>query len=137
LSLEKIENFLSDHHVLSLATNGDDGLNVCNLFYAYDQEDVSFVVASSDDTNHIKDVLKNSFVAGSVFLETKTVAKIQGLQFKGEFSLLEDERLKKLYFKTFPYSIALTPKLWKIRANYFKFTDNTLGFGKKLIWKRD
>lgn len=137
MSLEKIENFLSDHHVLSLATNGDDGLNVCNLFYAYDQEDVSFVVASSDDTNHIKDVLKNSFVAGSVVLETKTVAKIQGLQFKGEFSVLNDQRLKTLYFKTFPYSIALNPKLWKIRANYFKFTDNTLGFGKKLIWERD
>ena len=73
-------------------------------------------------------------MAGTVVLETKTVAKIEGVQFRGEFLELEDEDLKRLYFKTFPYAIAMNPKLWQIKVNYFKLTDNTLGFGKKIIW---
>ena len=137
MSLEKIEAFLSEHHVLSLATSNVDELSVCNLFYAYDEKKSIFVVASSDDTTHINHIQKNSNVAGSVVLETKTVGKIQGLQFRGEFSILQNDSLKKLYFKTFPYALAMNPKLWQIKVDYFKLTDNRLGFGKKFIWKRD
>ena len=135
-SLRKIELFLDSHHVLSLATSNEEELSVCNLFYAYDKPSKTFIVASSDDTTHIKHILQNHKVAGSVVLETKTIGKIQGLQFRGEFSLLEDKSLSKLYFKEFPASIVMKPKLWQIKINYFKMTDNTLGFGKKLIWNR-
>ncbi len=134
--LEKIDFFLSKHHVLSLATSNEKELSACNLFYAFDKEEPSFVVASSDDTTHIQNVLKNPFVAGTVVLETKIVGKIEGVQFRGEFSFLESEVLKKLYFKKFPYAIAMKPKLWQIKVNYFKLTDNTLGFGKKIIWQK-
>ena len=51
------------------------------------------------------------------------------------FAPLEDKELKKLYFKAFPYALALSPKLWQIKVNYFKMTDNRLGFGKKIIWQ--
>jgi len=134
-NLKKIVSFLDEHHVMSLATLGDSGLSVCNLFYAFDEKKISFVVASSDDTTHIQNILKNPSVAGSVVLETKTVGKIQGLQFDGIFTPLEDKALKKLYFKTFPYALAMNPKLWQIKIDYFKLTDNTLSFGKKLIWQ--
>lgn len=133
--LEKINSFLDEHHVMSLATSIGDELSVCNLFYSYDKYNTTFVVASSDDTLHIKHVKENSNIAGSVVLETKEIGKIQGLQFRGEFSLLDDESLKKLYFKAFPYALAMKPKLWSIKVNYFKLTDNRLGFGKKLIWE--
>lgn len=133
--LEKIVAFIDEHHVMSLATRDIDDLSVCSLFYAYSKESNSFIVASSEDTNHIQHINANSSVAGNIFLETKTVGKIQGLQFKGEFSVLEDSSFKKLYFKTFPYALALSPTLWKIDINYFKMTDNRLGFGKKIIWQ--
>jgi len=131
--LNKINAFLSEHHVLNLATSDGVELSSCSLFYAFDREKISFVVASSEDTTHIKHTLKKPNVAGTVVLETKTVGKIEGIQFRGELSALEDEELKKLYFKTFPYALAMTPKLWSIKINYFKMTDNTLGFGKKII----
>lgn len=134
-NLNKIDDFISKHHVLNLATTNDNEISVCSLFYAFDLSATSFIVASSEDTTHIRHVLKNPSVAGSVVLETKTVGKIEGLQFRGEFHPLEDENLKKLYFKRFPYAMAMNPKLWQIKVEYFKLTDNTLGFGKKLIWK--
>jgi len=133
--LEKIALFLGEHHVLSLATSNLKDLSVCSLFYAYSKDKNSFVVASSDDTTHIEHIKQHSNVAGNILLETKTIGKIQGVQFRAVFSSLKDEELKKLYFKTFPYALALSPKLWQIKVNYFKMTDNKFGFGKKIIWQ--
>lgn len=133
--LDKIQKFLDKHHVLSLATNADDELSACNLFYVFDKEEISFIVASAEDTNHITNISKNPKIAGTVVLETKIVGKIQGVQFRGEFLELSSERLEELYFKAYPYSKAMNPKLWQIKVSYFKMTDNTLGFGKKLIWQ--
>lgn len=133
-NLQKIDTFLQKHHVLTLATTDKEELSACNLFYAFDAQKISFVVASSDETTHIKHVLHNPKVAGVVVLETKIVGKIEGVQFRGELLPLDDDELKKLYFKSFPYALAMNPKLWQIKIDYFKLTDNTLGFGKKLIW---
>ena len=133
--LEKIALFLDKHHVMSLATTDLKDLSVCSLFYAYSRDKNSFIVASSDDTTHIEHIKKHANVAGNILLETKTIGKIQGVQFRAAFSSLEDEELKKLYFKTFPYALALSPKLWQIKVNYFKMADNKFGFGKKIIWQ--
>ena len=133
--LEKIRDFIDEHHVMSLSTTDFKEISTCSLFYAYDKSTHSFLVASGEDTAHILHVKKNPNISGYILLETKEVGKIQGLQFRGEFIRLVDEDLKKLYFKTFPYAIVLLPKLWQIKVNYFKMTDNRLGFGKKLIWQ--
>ncbi|DAB41198.1 MAG TPA: hypothetical protein CFH81_02570 [Sulfurovum sp. UBA12169] len=133
--LKKIDAFLQKHHVLTLATTDGSELSACSLFYAYDAQKLSFVVASSYETTHIKNITNNPKIAGTVVLETKIVGKIEGVQFRGNFLPTEDESLKKLYFKSFPYALAMNPKLWQIKINYFKFTDNTLGFGKKIIWQ--
>ena len=133
--LAKITTFITQHHVMSLATSNEEELSVCSLFYVYNEVRNSFVVASSDETTHVQHIQKSSAVAGNILLETHTVGKIQGLQFRGEFVPLEDKALQKEYFKAFPYALALSPKLWQIKVNYFKLTDNRLGFGKKIIWQ--
>jgi len=134
-NLQKIEHFIAQHHVLTLATSVDDMVSACSLFYAYDADSHSFIVASSEDTLHIKQIHKNPKIAGNILLETKEIGKIQGLQFQGTFEALQDTRLESLYFKHFPYALALRPTLWQIKINYFKLTDNRFGFGKKLIWQ--
>jgi len=134
-NLQKIIRFLSEHHVMSLATSYEKELSVCSLFYVYDVQSRRFIVASSDDTTHIKHIKQNSKVAGNILLETKSVGKIQGLQFRGIFIELTQKELKKLYFKAYPYALALNPKLWSIEVEWFKMTDNRLGFGKKIIWE--
>lgn len=135
--LEKITHFIEEHHVMSLASSSEGEISVCSLFYAYDASSHSFIVASSEETTHIKQINQNPRIAGNILLETKSVGKIQGLQFRGSFVALEQSSLKKLYYKTFPYALALSPKLWQIKVDYFKMTDNRLGFGKKLIWHKN
>lgn len=133
-SLEKFIAFIEQHHVLTLATCDGETLSACSLFYAYSSENHCFVVASSDDTLHIQQINTNNNIAGNILLETKEVGKIQGLQFRGKFVENDSKELRNLYYKTFPYALAMQPKLWKIEIEYMKLTDNRLGFGKKLIW---
>jgi uncharacterized protein YhbP (UPF0306 family) len=133
--LEKIAAFINEHHVMSLASSADNELSVCSLFYAFEVDKLSFIVASSEDTLHIEQIKRSSKIAGNILLETKEVGKIQGVQFRGEMFALKDKELKRLYFKHFPYALALLPKLWQIKVNFFKMTDNKLGFGKKIIFE--
>jgi uncharacterized protein YhbP (UPF0306 family) len=133
--IEKIESFIRRHHLLSLATMGER-LWCCSMFYAYDPQSRSFVVASDETTEHMGNVAQNPQVAGTIALETKIVGKIQGIQFTAEMGICPDP-LKGLYFEAFPYARVMNPTLWVIRLDEIKMTDNTLGFGKKIIWKRE
>jgi len=131
--LSRVVEFISDHHVMSLATSDKDGeLSICSLFYVYDDKSNTFIVASSPDTTHIKNIQTNPDVAFNILLETKEIGKIQGLQSSGTFLALEDSGLKKLYFLKYPYALAMNPKLWRIDVKKFKYTDNRLGFSKKI-----
>ncbi len=79
-------------------------------------------------------------VAGTVNGQPKTVALIRGVQFKGEIRRLsgdEEARMRQRYVKRFPVARMLSAPVWEIRPDEIKFTDNTLGFGKKLHWRRD
>ena len=114
--LSKIVSFVQEHHVLSLATKSVEELSVCSLFYVYDEDSRCFIVASSEDTLHMKHIRKDPNVAGNILLETESIGRIQGLQFRGKFVILQEEKLKILYFK---------------EVNFLKLTDNRLGFGKK------
>lgn len=133
---EHIGKFISKHHLLSLATFGES-LWCCSAFYAFDKESGVFIIASDEQTAHIQNTKMDKRVAGTIAQETKIVGKVQGVQFTGEISAVEDEVLKALYLKRFPYALAMNPTLWKIELNRVKMTDNTLGFGKKLIWNRE
>ena len=133
-SLKKIAAFIEKHHVMSLASSFEEELSVCSLFYAYLEAEKLFVVASSEDTTHIKHILNNPKIAGNVLLETQKIGEIKGLQFRGLFKKLQKNSLKVHYFKKFPYALAMNPTLWQIEVESFKLTDNTLGFGRKIIW---
>ncbi|MDD2567745.1 MAG: pyridoxamine 5'-phosphate oxidase family protein [Thiovulaceae bacterium] len=133
-SLERIEKFLQKHHVLTLATCAEGEVSACSLFYAYDATCQRFIVASADETTHIRHILQNPRVAGNIPLETKIVGKIQGVQFRGLFAHAKEEA-RTIYFKRFPYALAMQPKLWEIKVDFFKMSDNTLGFGEKVIWQ--
>ncbi|PIF06651.1 MAG: hypothetical protein CSA36_00685 [Draconibacterium sp.] len=136
---KRIIDFIQEHHVLTLATCANNQPWCANCFYIYLEDENSFVFTSDEHTRHISEVAVNSLVAGSVVLETKTVGKIRGLQFSGKLERAEDKLLakaKKAYLKRFPYAVLMKTTLWVLTVDYFKMTDNRLGFGKKLIWEK-
>lgn len=136
--LERIAKFIRRHHVLTLATLSADGEPYCsNAFYAYDSKRNVLVFTSDDATSHVAHMRASAAVAASIVLETRIVGRIQGVQICGTAAEGSDED-RKLYLKRFPYAAAMgATTLWRIEPTFIKLTDNTLGFGKKLIWKRD
>ena len=134
-TLEKVETFLAKHHLLSLATASDNHPQSASLFYAYDPETVTLVVASDIKTEHIQNVLTNPNVSGTVALETDVIGKIEGIQFTATMKMAQEQE-GACYFKAFAYAKVMQPQLWLIRLERIKLTDNRLGFGKKLYWDR-
>lgn len=129
---EKIIAFLKKHHLLTLATAHENIPYCASCFYAFLDASSRFIIATdTQKTRHGKEALENTHIAGTVALETNIVGKIQGVQFTGVFKEATEAE-KKAYFKRFPYALAMQPSLWSIEIRYLKFTDNTLGFGKKL-----
>ena len=46
------------------------------------------------------------------------------------------ESLKKIYYKKYPFAVAFPGNIWGVELTSIKMTDNTLGFGKKIEWKK-
>ena len=84
-------------------------------------------------TRHAQQMARNPCVAASVVLETKVVGRVEGLQLCGK-AARADEAARRAYLRRFPYAALAELTLWAIAPDFMKFTDNTLGFGKKLIW---
>jgi uncharacterized protein YhbP (UPF0306 family) len=130
---KRIVDFIKRHHVLTLATSVEGEPYCAACFYAYDKERNRLVFTSDDTTRHAQQMLENKKVAVGITLETRIVGKVQGVQICGIASRGNDED-KKLYIKRFPYAALAPLNIWAVEPIFIKLTDNTLGFGKKLIW---
>ena len=133
---ERIVKFLKKMHLASVCTIDDDGQPYAfSAFYAFDEVNFSLLLASSDESSHVKFLKNSKLVAGTVALDTKIVGKIEGVQFQGVMSEASTSE-QEIYFKRFFYAKAMDPKIWSISLEKVKFTSNTLGFGKKIKWER-
>ena len=137
---KRIKEFINKHHVLTLATSQNNIPYSANCFYVYYEDENMLVFTTDYKTKHAQDALAQNKVAGSIVLETNVVGKIQGVQFQGKMYEPTDELLKKVknrYLKRFPVAMLMKTNLWVIDLGFLKFTDNRLGFGKKLIWGKE
>jgi uncharacterized protein len=136
---EKIIKFFRKHHVLTIATSVNNEPWCASCFYVYLEDENALVFTTDPETRYGKEFLINKVVAGSVVLETPIIGKIRGIQFQGIASEPEgelSEKARKAYLKRFPVAMLMETHLWIVELILIKMTDNRLGFGKKLIWKR-
>ncbi|WP_318356191.1 YhbP family protein [Enterobacter sp.] len=139
-SLAAINRWLAKQHVLTWCVANQGELWCANAFYLFDSKKVAFYILSEDHTRHAQMTGPQAKVAGTVNGQPKTVALIRGVQFKGVIRRLNEEEsevLREQYNRRFPVARVLAAPVWEIELDEIKFTDNTLGFGKKLHWLRD
>ncbi len=128
-------SFFSEHHVLSLATSYKDSISACSLFYLFIPEEACFLFASDEKTEHMQYISGNPNVACTVHNETKEVMHIKGIQVKGVVKAA-NEGDEQLYTDAYPYAKEIKSKrIWKLKITELKYTDNSLEFGQKEIWK--
>ena len=134
---KRIIRFFSKHHVLTIATSVENEPWCASCFYVYLEKENALVFTSDLKTRHGQEFLKNPEVAGNILLETFVIGKIRGIQFMGRISEPEGEMIaksKSAYLKKFPVAMLMDTHLWVVSLTYIKFTDNRLGFGKKILW---
>ena len=134
-----IIRFLKKHHVMTLATSDNNKPWCFTCFYVFDEKKIKFLVTSDYNTRHVKEVMKQPCISGAIALETTMIGKIQGVQFSGMMTEIKEEEsneAKKAYIKRFPVAAFSELQLWRIEPDFIKFTDNRLGFGKKMIWQK-
>lgn len=134
-----IENFIQSQTALSIATSTNDIPYCATCFYAYAEEKQALIFKSGKETQHIMAALQNKQVAGTILPDKLVTGSVKGIQFNGVFIDPEGEMLdeaRKIYYKKYPFALAFPGELWMVELHSIKFTDNTLGFGKKLKWER-
>jgi uncharacterized protein len=65
---------------------------------------------------------------------------VKGIQFEGELLAQNAEAAEGAagkYHMKFPYALAMSGTVFAIQINYMKMTDNSLGFGTKIEWRRE
>lgn len=123
----------------------DSPLWCANLFYCYIPPTNSntdhggeLIFTSGLSTRHAQMMALCGDVAGSIVLESKIIGKLQGLQFVGHVQLLcegdQYAHYSSIFLKTYPYAVFSVKELWVVKIISAKYTDNTLGFGTKLLF---
>jgi len=138
--LKAIQKFIKKHHIFNIAVHANNELWTATCFYAFYPDLMALIFSTSTETKHGALMLINPEVVGTIALETKLIGKIQGIQFKGTVCQPNEKLLKvikKIYYKRFPFTIGSDTSFWILYLNYIKFTNNKIGFSKKIIWERD
>ncbi|SFU36646.1 YhbP family protein [Xenorhabdus koppenhoeferi] len=134
-----ISRYLAEQHVFTLCTSSTQDLWCASCFYVFDADSVAFWFMTEPDTRHGQLMQKNPVVAGTIAGQTRNIAKIKGIQFRGEVLRLtgDAETLARTrYCRRFPVASAAKSPIWQLNLNEIKMVDNTLGFGKKRHWQR-
>ena len=140
MSIDKpIQSFIENQTVLTIATCINNIPYCATCFYTFLEKYNAVAFKSNRDTQHIHEAIQNKYVAGTIVPDKSEIGKIKGIQFSGTFLEPTENLLteaKKKYYLKYPFAAAFKGELWVIDLTSVKFTDNTLGFGKKMHWQK-
>lgn len=139
----QVVDYLAEHHVMTLATQGAEGPWAAALFYVRDGDDLIFL--SSPSTRHCRDLALQPRCAATIQSDAGDWRSIRGIQIEGTASELHgDERshAQQLYGDRFPFvrpgiapapiALALGRVRWfRLRMSRLHFIDNLRGFGQR------
>ena len=140
-SRERALAYVAQHHVMTLATNGPQGLWAAAVFYAHD--DFRFVFLSAGHTRHAQNMAAMPDVAATIQSDTDDWTAIKGIQLEGTVEQLHGARrtaameryAARFRFLEQPVAAierALARVNWyELRPRRLYFVDNARGFGHR------
>ena len=144
------QRYLAEHHTVSLATHGPEGLWATTVFYAC--EGFVLYYLSEPHTRHARNVAANPTVAATVNEDYDDWRKIKGIQISAESFEVTDKRQLaaglELYLRRFPFvrgflspgqllqgmKVAgrlLDTRLYVVRPSLVYYLDNERGFSNR------
>ena len=133
--------YVADHHVVTLATYGPQGVWAAAVFYAADGFRLVFL--SAGHTRHAQNIAAAPRVAAAIQEDYADWPAIRGVQLEGTARpLIGEERAAAmtLYAARYPFLRQAPPALaaalervnwYELRPERLYFVDNSLGFGHR------
>lgn len=140
----RVLEYLRAHHVMTLATHGNDGPWAAAVFYANDGFTLYWLSAPS--SRHSVNLVRNSRIAATVQEDHSDWPGIKGVQLEGiacEISGDEEREARKLYGDKYPVvgTLAKAPaaivaamakvRWYRIAPERLYFIDNSVAFGHR------
>jgi len=136
---QRIVDFIASQKAFTLATCAEGVPWCASCYYAFDPEGMRLIFMSSIGARHIREMMGNSSVAGSILPDRSAIGRIKGVQFTGIGTrcdaLPDGKELRDTYLRRHPFAKAMEGECFAVELHSVKMTDNTLGFGKKLLWE--
>lgn len=141
---ERVQAYLAAHHVMTLATAGDDGPWAAALFYVHDGCALYFL--SAPGSRHCRVIARSPRVSVTVQEDYSDWREIKGVQLEGIATRLsgeEEQRARGLYEAKFPFlrrladvPVAIVEAMlevgwYKVAPERAYFIDNSVAFGHR------
>lgn len=136
--------YLHDHHVMTLATHGDEGVWAAAVFYVNDGFTLYFLSAPS--SRHTINLLHDPRVAVTVQEDYADWRDVKGVQAEGTVDEISGDvrtRVRELYEEKFSLAGMLTKgplaiakamdkvRWYRLAPQRLYFVDNSVGFGHR------
>ena len=136
---EHIVALINKQKVATLCCVDEEMAPYCfSCFFAFDESKHLLHFKTSASSHHAQLLQQNGRVAGTINPDKLNALAIKGIQFRGNVLAPNDPLAadaSTLYHKRYPFAHAMKGDVWTIRVTNIKMTDNTLSFGKKIIWE--
>lgn len=136
-----IINFLEQQTSATICCTDETGNPYCfSCYYVFNQDKAVLYFKSSAEAYHSALLISNPVVSGTVLPDKLNKLITKGIQLQGEVVTQSHQLAKEasaIYHQKIPLALAIKGKVFTIRINRIKMTDSRLGFGKKIIWKRN
>lgn len=141
---QPVADYLTGHHVMTLATQGAEGPWAAAVFYVNDG--CSLIFLSSPNTRHCRNLAQDARCAATIQEDYREWPQIKGIQLEGRIRELQGEEERSaqhLYGEKFPIvgPLAKVPpaivkalarvRWFRLIPDRFYYIDNSRGFGHR------
>lgn len=135
-----IIDFMANQTCVSICCIDQHGKPYCfSCYYAINMVDVYLYFKSSTDTYHGISIQNNPLVSGTILPDKLNKLITKGIQFTGTVISADESSAitaSSSYHNKYPVGLLMPGQVFTVRIETIKMTDSSLGFGKKLAWKR-
>jgi uncharacterized protein YhbP (UPF0306 family) len=136
-----IIEFIKKQTVASICCLDAEDRPYCfSVFFSFDPAEGLLYFKSSGSSSHAGFLLKNRVIAGTIMPDKLNLPVVRGIQFTGivlDYSDPLSHAASVAYHKRFPFALAMPGEVSTLQLGFIKMTDNTKGFGKKILWERE
>lgn len=132
--------YLNEQKLATVCCVDADGFPHCfNCYIGFDEAEGRLYFKSSPQSEHARILAHHRHVAGTILPGKLSPLDTRGIQFTAE--LLEESqfsamRAARLYYKRYPFALAIPGNLYAMELKSIKLTETHNGLKKKWLWKK-